>query len=128
MPLTAAQCPPGASGSQVKTSGRSSGLGTSLAFQATRGQGSHYRVTTWPRAGYGGQTATVTGSRASRTRFVLVSAIASAIASALIFLLQRFVFHDDWGWPGVLIMFAAIFLAYLAGPWVRRFFRGPEPQ
>ena len=42
----------------------------------------------------------------------------------MIYLLQHFLFHDDLGWIGVPIFFVVLFSLYLAGPWIRRFFRG----
>ncbi len=68
------------------------------------------------------------GPRHARGRFVLAAALAAALASGIIYLLQRFVFHDEWGWPSVLILFAARFLGYLALPWIRRFFHGPDGE
>lgn len=68
----------------------------------------------------------------SRGRFVFVSAVAATVATGLLYLMQRFLFHDAQGWIGVLVEFVLIFLLYLGGPWygprLRRFFHGPQGE
>jgi hypothetical protein len=50
------------------------------------------------------------------------------VAYGLIYLLQHFVIHDDSGWVGTLTFFVVLFLLYLAGPTLRRFFHGPQGE
>jgi hypothetical protein len=72
------------------------------------------------------------GGTRSRRRFVLTSAVAAAVATSLLYLMQRFLFHDAQGWPEILVEFVVIFLLYLGGPSIgprlRRFFRGPQGE
>lgn len=59
-------------------------------------------------------------------RHVPVAAVFAAVGSGLIYLLEHFLFRDDWGWVGVAIFFVVLFSIYLAGPWIRRLLRGPQ--
>jgi hypothetical protein len=61
----------------------------------------------------------------SRTRFLVVSVLAAALATGLAYLLVRFVFHDQWSGLEVAIFFVGMLLAYLVSPFVRQFFWGP---
>jgi uncharacterized membrane protein len=57
---------------------------------------------------------------------LLGAAVGAAVGSALVFLLQHFVFHDDEGWFGVAVFFVVLLVIYFAapvlGPPIRRFF------
>jgi hypothetical protein len=57
-------------------------------------------------------------------RLALAAALTAAVCSGAIYLLQHFVWHDDQGWTGVLILFVVLFLIYQIGPSIRRFRRG----
>jgi hypothetical protein len=61
----------------------------------------------------------------TRTRLVVISVVAATVATGLIYVLLRFVFHKHWTGRDIVILFLAILVPYLIGPFRRRIFRGP---
>ena len=65
---------------------------------------------------------------ASRQRLVLDLAIAPSVTTVVFFLPDHVLRGESWSWLDGVVLFTGMFLVSLAGPSVRRFFRGPNGE